>query len=436
MTGKVIRDPVHGDIFVRRAHLDFIDTWVFQRLRGIKQLGASYLVYPGAVHTRFEHSLGTAWVADRMIASIRRNCGRRAISHDEEIIIATYALIHDITHIPYGHTLEDERRVFKRHDENDVRIDYFLGHREVDSALKSLGVRQEIHELMHHGRSAKGVRPHCYDIVAGTVCADLLDYLTRDAYFTGLQQQYDQRVYQYFCVGPGGLYIDLMKNNLFRPDALTEITNLLRLRYTLSERVYFHHAKIAASAMLSKAVELALSRKRLREADMYSMTDDVFVAALRNSTPAAKRIVDLMQRRQLYKICYLLTRRDEDLPEQFAMYHREPARRAEQERLIAKKAHVPFESVTIYCPSPTMQLKEAKVLFLTQQKGVPDVLRNDPEIELLKAKHRALWRFFVFLDRAHKDERRAVGRACQEVFGVPNEIASYRHPPYRAALGL
>src|SRR6185369_7432267 len=105
---KLIRDAVHGDIEMTPVEVELIDTQEFQRLRGIKQLGTAYLVFPSAMHTRFEHSLGTSWMAHRMILAIRRT---QAMPDEKELIIRVAALLHDITHIPFGHTLEDERRV-------------------------------------------------------------------------------------------------------------------------------------------------------------------------------------------------------------------------------------------------------------------------------------------------------------------------------------
>src|ERR1051326_9157906 len=100
--GKLIRDAVHGDIEMGALEIELIDTPEFQRLRGIRQLGTAYLVFPSAVHTRFEHSLGTSWMAHRVLNSVRRT---HAISADDECLVRVAALLHDITHIPFGHTL-------------------------------------------------------------------------------------------------------------------------------------------------------------------------------------------------------------------------------------------------------------------------------------------------------------------------------------------
>src|SRR5215470_3584295 len=100
---KLIRDAVHGDIEIGPLEVELMDTPEFQRLRGIKQLGTAYLVFPSAVHTRFEHSIGTSWMAYRILQAIRRT---QSVPADLEQLIRISALLHDITHIPFGHTLE------------------------------------------------------------------------------------------------------------------------------------------------------------------------------------------------------------------------------------------------------------------------------------------------------------------------------------------
>src|SRR5262245_11070392 len=117
---KLIRDAVHGDIEMSPLEVELMDTPEFQRLRGIKQLGTAFLVFPSAVHTRFEHSLGTSWMAHRILESVRRS---QPVTAEEETPIRVAALLHDITHIPFGHTLEDERRVLPRHDKDEERVD-------------------------------------------------------------------------------------------------------------------------------------------------------------------------------------------------------------------------------------------------------------------------------------------------------------------------
>src|SRR5690349_12787736 len=185
MTGKLIRDAVPEDIELGSLEVDLIDTPEFQRLRGIKQLGTAYLVFPSALHTRFEHSLGTSWMAYRLIHAVRRT---RAMTADEETLVRVAALLHDITHIPFGHTLEDERRVLPRHDKDDERVRQFLEDGTVGRILAREGIQQGVVEALTKSGSMIS------DITGGSISADLLDYLRRDTYFCGLAQYYDWRI--------------------------------------------------------------------------------------------------------------------------------------------------------------------------------------------------------------------------------------------------
>src|SRR5256885_5581835 len=191
---KLIRDAVHGDIEMESLEVELMDTPEFQRLRGIKQLGTAYLVFPSAVHTRFEHSLGTSWMAHRMLESIRRN---QSVSEDEERLIRVSALLHDITHIPFGHTLEDERRVLPRHDKDEERVDYFLRQSAAGRILKREGIQENVIGII------KGDETYRSDIVGGAISADLPDYLRRDTYFCGLSQYYDERIFESFIIETG-----------------------------------------------------------------------------------------------------------------------------------------------------------------------------------------------------------------------------------------
>ncbi|MEO0077731.1 MAG: HD domain-containing protein [candidate division WOR-3 bacterium] len=421
---KTIRDAVHGDLDFTDDELQVINTACFQRLRGIKQLGAAYLVYPSATHTRFEHSLGTCGVARQIVSHIRRNCGARPVSADDERLIAIYALVHDLTHIPFGHTIEDERRVFPRHDQNAARIDYFLTRTDTGRALAKLGVARPVEELMKHKRLEAGGPAFHYDIVSGTICADLLDYLERDSYFTGLSQKYDERLYKYFVIDQGGLAINLIRSGLFRMDGLSETLNVLRMRYVLSERCYYHPAKNAASAMVSKALELCVDsgKMRLSERSFYDVGDEGFLRILQTGPGPAKYLVDAFLARRLYKKVYLVSRRSIPSTERFAAYHLDPARRAEAEAWLARKLKVPFRSVVVYCPSSTMQLREANARFKLAPGEPPRRLEGNQEIENLKRQQENLWKFFVFLDPAYADKSAAAGQLCEEYFGQANEL--------------
>jgi uncharacterized protein len=408
MSRKLIRDAVHGDIEMSALEVELIDTLEFQRLRGIKQLGTAYLVFPSAVHTRFEHSLGTSWMAHRMVEAIRRT---RAVPAEDELLIRAASLLHDIMHIPFGHTLEDERRVLPRHDKDESRLNYFLRQSTVGRILEREGIQDRVIGIL------KGHSDFMSDIAGGSVSADLLDYLRRDTYFCGLSQYYDARVFESFVVDDGRLVVNLEKHGMLRRDALSELVNLLRIRYTLSERVYFHHTKIASGAMISKAVELAL-REGLRPEQLRDLKDETLFMMLRESfaaQPVIGRLIEKLEARHLYKSCFVLTTaigeaRQQDIVHRF---HYGISEREDAERAIAKAAGIQPEQLIVYCPSMGMSLPEAEVLVrLETGRSAPLSGSNNEEIRILKEKHKALWKFFVLIDRdlAHKSEdvRRAV----------------------------
>ena len=417
MTGKLIRDAVHGDIHLSGLEIELIDTPEFQRLRGIKQLGTAYLVFPSALHTRFEHSIGTSWMAHRLIEVARRSF---SLSESEAQLIRVAALLHDITHIPFGHTLEDERRVLPRHDKDQDRVRYFLEEGSIGTILQREGIQQIIVKALTGSGSLIS------DIAGGSISADLLDYLRRDTYFCGLSQFYDQRIFESFVVDNGRLVIDLEKRGVLRRDALSELVNLLRIRYTLSERVYFHHTKIASGAMICKAVELAL-QEGFEAEELRVLKDETLQFTLLDrysENPAIVHLLDNLERRQLYKPCHTLTvdigeSRRKNVVERF---HYDARQREQAEYAIASTAGLEPHQVIVYCPSFGMALPEADVLVRMEGgKVLPLSGSNNEEIRILKDKHKALWKFFVLVDRAASGKQDAVARAAMD-YGLLGDV--------------
>jgi HD superfamily phosphohydrolase len=410
---KLIRDAVHGDIEMGPLEVEIIDTPEFQRLRGIKQLGTAYLVFPSAMHTRFEHSLGTSWMAWRMINILKRT---RTIAADEEQSIRVAALLHDITHIPFGHTLEDERRVLPRHDKDEDRTTYFLR----ESGIANILGREGIHAEVLGTLDSRGA--YRSDIVGGAISADLLDYLRRDTYFCGLSQYYDSRIFESFIVEDGRLVFNLEKHGLLRRDALSELVNLLRIRYSLSERVYFHHTKIASGAMISKAVELAL-REGLDVRELRRLKDETLIWVLRERfgmNPTLLHLLNRLESRQLYRACHVLTIDigEEKRQQIVDRFHHNLAKREAAEKSIADASGIQSRDIIIYCPSFGMSLPEAEVLVRLENGQVQPLSgSNNEEIRILREKHKALWKFFVLIDRAVWDRREKVKAAAIECIG-------------------
>jgi uncharacterized protein len=414
----LIRDPVHRDIELSRLEEEVLDLPDVQRLRGIKQLGTAYLVYPGCLHTRFDHSLGACATAHRIIAGLRRQ--GHSVPPDLDDLIGAAALLHDVTHVPFGHTLEDERRLFPRHDKGDRLVRLLSG--RLGDGLERLGIRAEIAGLLGAGSSA--FPPWATEIVSSTIDADLLDYLRRDSYFAGLEQGYDDRVFHYFSVAGGHLVLHMTKHGMERPDARSEIVQLLRMRYFLTERVYYHHTKVAAGAMISKAVELSLAEGALSEADLLQLGDWTLLDHLRRcGGAAAAPLVDRLHRRELLKRGYVISARAVPLEKRATLvreYHESArARRTVEDELGSEVGCGPGELI-IYCPALTVMKEAAANVHLPEGlcalNAAPGAGRA--EIHALEERYAGLWRFYVFVP-AHLASRTAA--AAEERFGFPSE---------------
>ncbi len=425
---KIIRDPVHGDLPFSGLETKIMDTAIMQRLRCIRQLGASYLVFPGAVHTRFEHSLGTCFMAKQIMNAVTRN-GNVQISDMDQVAIPVAALLHDVTHIPFGHTLEDERRIFPRHDMDPVRLHHLISGSVIGEYLADAGILERVLMLLSPVDIHVPQESYPSQIISHTICADLLDYLRRDAIYCGLNMDYDDRIFRYFQVEDGKLILNLQKDGLFRHDAFSEVIHLLRIRYFLTERVYYHHAKIAAGAMLSRAVERAVNIG-FKVDNLFQIGDDALVFLLENqfgSDRVMKHLLSHWKSRALYKRCYVLTDRNlrmeqrKELSDQYHLNLR--GERGTAEKKIARASKIPHESVIIYAPPPAMNFKEANVLVKVDSGLARPLDRwKNREIMSLQERFSTLWKFYVLIDPEYSQRFSAISAACRELFGLENEL--------------
>jgi hypothetical protein len=426
---KTMQIAVSGGVLVTELEREILDTPDFQRLRGIRQLGLAHLVYPSALHTRFDHSLGTLHMAWRMAQAIRNNAhseeAARLITDGQLVMIRLYALLHDITHIPFGHSLEDELQLLVRHDQNDERINRFLGP-ESDIGLiitRTLG-EEFLDKLVRicrwDGNSETRAFPpgevFIHDLVSNTVCADLLDYLLRDNLFCNLGVLLEYHFIKFLYLGEDGhgqrrVFVRLWKDDASggrpRRDTLTDLCRLLETRYLMAERVYYHHAKIAASVMLGRAIQEALHDGELDEKAMWSITDEVLLAQLRESkNELAKRLATDVSHRRLYKQQHEFGWEDVQKPQaQFHLTNQyddviqgrvgSPEARREFEDLLADIIGAEPGDVLIYAPTRKMNRKEAQMNVLweghpTEFKDIDDPVVR-PRLKATLEAHRLLW---------------------------------------------
>jgi len=372
------------------------------------------------------------------------------------------ALLHDVTHIPFGHTLEDETTVVSEPHDHPSRIDRFLGEEsEIGRILLEEIGRTDytwlIRILSADQRSTPELGECAYiaDLVKNTVCADLIDYLDRDSRYCDFPQGVSRTFFQYLFVaehpigsGTYRLVVNLWKQKEWaryqRRDILDELIMLLRTRYLLGSRVYFHHAKMSSAAMIARAVSAALAARSIKLGDLYGMGDDQLLLMLvQSDDPVCSELASAVRYRRLYKRAYMLSRPLAEAPtvtdylaDLERDFNRNPAGRTEYEDYLAEWAELEPGNVVIYCPRESMSLKEANML-VTWRGEIKSLREIDDaptrlEIGSIEKAHKALWTFYVFVhpgaDGKAKDDVREM---AQWTFGPTLEGPS----PFRGAPG-
>ena len=266
---KIVRDAVHGYVHLTEKEVEIIDSLVFQRLRGIKQLANTHLIYPGAVHTRFEHCLGTLEIAFRLaqrIKSLHGNWERlRAIRYA--------ALLHDIGHGPFSHVFEDiVSRVSKKSDfrHESVTLDIVRNDNDLGKVLGE--DRDSVLDLLE-GENERFVE-HC--IINGPLDADKLDYLQRDSYHAGVAYGvFDSTRVLHTLKEVKGRFLGTKESYLgVEMKGREAVIGMLLAYYYMHETVYNHKTRRIADAMLTRSVELAAKNDDNFDTSIFQYSKD------------------------------------------------------------------------------------------------------------------------------------------------------------------
>lgn len=361
------------------------------------------------------------------------------------------ALVHDLAHVPYGHTLENELGVLKEHHDGEARMERFFSRLqgEVEETATPENAKKVADLLVYAKRTIltikvidniiKGVGEapeqgskaplppeewFVADIIGNTICADLLDYVRRDMNACGINQVYDDRIFTYFELAKDErnrtrLAVRVTKDQGPRLDAVSEVLNVLRMRYTLSERVLFHHTKNVASAMLGEA----LGAIEIERGDLDELTDDQLLPWIREraekqlaGTPkldATRKLLDGLERRLLHKPVFRIGPQEAQAYQVARGHHlgdeysKVDARQDFQDRILEEFPQLDMGDVIVYCPSPRMTMKEVWVHVLTRKDVICRPLREEgqpylpavveQEVQALEEKYKALWSWNVML---------------------------------------
>ena len=351
---NVIKDAVHGNVRLSDFELKLIDTQPMQRLRRLKQVGMADLIYPGANHTRFEHSIGTMHLA----GEIAESAGVRG--HEEKLLRAA-AVLHDVGHGAFSHESE---RILMRHTGK--------GHEEIGwERIKKGEIAEALHE---EGISLNELKPIFFgkgvgQLISFDLGADRMDYLLRDSHYTGVA---------YGVIDYGRLIHTIRMSNgkaVVEHGGLEAAESMLIARFLMFSSVYYHHAVRIASAMLRKACEIAISERSLNASKIADMDDEGLMLALSSSRKAGK-LAKMLKERRLFKRAVELSAYEmgESLKQKVC-----DDRFVEGlEKEIAQDARVEESSLVIDFP-PDYNMEEAKVR-VSKRDGSERPLREISDI--------------------------------------------------------
>ncbi|MDW0199645.1 MAG: HD domain-containing protein, partial [Nitrososphaeraceae archaeon] len=300
-----ITDPIHKFIRFTELEKKIIDSNVFQRLRRIKQLAGAHLVYPAAQHSRFEHSLGTMHVAG-LAGEHLFSIGVIDKESIQELRVAS--LLHDIGHGPFSHLFEEALKVTgnSNHETLGAKI---ICKTELGDILSDYGFSPQTISEISFGNSKVKFKN---EIISGSLSSDLMDYLPRDGFFTGVEYgkvDHNRIINSFRVTDSKSLALDISSFYSFE--------SMIISRFEMFRAVYFHKTVRSAEVMLLHSILLSsdlLNLKGLALTDYLKLTDESIICTISSSrnNKAAQEMISHYLDRKLLKCVYerLIRKRD------------------------------------------------------------------------------------------------------------------------------
>ncbi|KAM9445144.1 deoxynucleoside triphosphate triphosphohydrolase SAMHD1 [Clarias gariepinus] len=341
---KVFNDPIHGHIELHPLLVRIIDTPQFQRLRHIKQLGATYMVFPGAAHNRFEHSIGVGYLAGCLIQELNEKQPELLITKQDILCVQIAGLCHDLGHGPFSHMFDGmfipkvRPGLGWKHEKGSVQMfDHLVKVNNLEGVMREYGlslpndlifIKEQIAGPLDSAVSPASQWPYkgrteeksfLYEIVANKrtgIDVDKWDYFARDCYHLGIQNNSDYRRFLKFarvCEVKGKKHI------CTRDKEVGDLYDMFHTRNCLHRRAYQHKVGNIIEVMITEALVKADPYIQIRgssgkmyniseaidDMEAYSkLTDHIFEQILYSSDPALSEAQDILQDiicRRLYK---------------------------------------------------------------------------------------------------------------------------------------
>jgi uncharacterized protein len=410
---KTINDTVHGSIRLDPLVLDLMETLELQRLNSIRQLGLTYLVFPGANHSRIEHCLGVAHIAGRMADAL-------GLPREDRELVSAAGLLHDVGHGPYSHTLEHvlsselavdhmhlTQRIITGEDDNvaaeerkafaqvpriaQVLEAHGLKPPQVAGLIRGLGPAGQgtLHEFPRGRRGDKRV---LHQIIHSAVDADQVDYLIRDAHYTGVALGVIDvnRLVQTLVLRDGEMAVDRK--------GVPAVEGILVARALMFSSVYFHKTVRIAEQMVARAVE----RSKASIAAIQKMVDHELIGWLVDQGGFSREVALRIKYRKLFKraVAWATDDLTEGMRDALRPLTSDRTARRQAEDALARRAGLDPGRVIIDIPLPELLVSEPRIAqtdiaVVDEDGGVARLSRVSPLGRALQLRAVSDWAVMV-----------------------------------------
>ena len=302
---KFIRDSIHGNLPLDPFEIEVLDYPQLQRLRRVKQLGFISLIYPGANHSRFEHSIGTMHLASKLADQLE-------LSKDDKDLVRIAGLLHDAGHGPFSHVSEAVLGV--NHEEITA---FVIEKTSIHDKLSEKFDTKEIIDIIN-GEGKLG------PIISGDLDMDRMDYLIRDSHYTG--------------VAYGVIDTERIISNLkLERELILDIKGVqaaesaLTARYLMYPSVYQHHTTRIINAMFRRCLRDLINQDNLDPKDMYKYDDSDMISMCRHSEGLSREMMEKIDNRNLLKRAKVLPANLFEEPEKIFKIEKDDLLKAEEE---------------------------------------------------------------------------------------------------------
>jgi hypothetical protein len=365
----IIKDAIYSNIkFSKEIVENILDSPYMQRLRRLKQIPFLDLIYPSANHTRFEHSLGVYHLTKQVASN----------NNIESIDLEIFALLHDVGHFPFSHTLE---HIFSKH----------LGYNHEGHLEKLIKETDLVERISKSGGDPNKIKKLGYqklgEIIVGDLGTDRIDYLLRDSYHIGKMLMFD---YQYLLDNL------IFKNKLYlHKKGLEQAESLLIFRFWMWENVYWHHTRRIISCMLKESFLDAIE-KGLDVKECSLMDDFEFIETLKKYD---NFWIHRVLKRKLFKRAFI--------SKNLNLIREDPKKLQEE---ISAKANT---KVLVDIPKPE-KFREVEILVIDSKNNFKKLSEESPLINIITELWKSRWWAGIYCDKKNVSK---VVRIARKILG-------------------